>query len=206
MGQHRRILDWLKTLPWVDGERIGFYGLSYGGKTAMRVPAVLEDYALSICSGDFNQWLWKNVTVDWPNSYMFTGEYEMPEFGLGASFNYAEMAYLIFPRPFMVERGHRDAVGLDEWVAHEYAKVRRLYTGTGPGQPHRDRMVRRRTRDPRSRHLPAFCASTSIGNSRAEGASLPIAPSAGEWVRTVVGPPNGAGPGWPDVPGVSRGK
>lgn len=133
VGQHRRILDWLKTLPWVDGERIGFYGLSYGGKTAMRVPAVLEDYALSICSGDFNQWLWKNVTVDWPNSYMFTGEYEMPEFGLGASFNYAEMAYLIFPRPFMVERGHRDAVGLDEWVAHEYAKVRRLYTELGLG-------------------------------------------------------------------------
>jgi len=131
VGQHRRILDWLKTLPWVDGQRIGFYGLSYGGKTAMRVPAVLEDYALSICSADFNQWLWKNVTVEWPNSYMFTGEYEMPEFGLGASFNYAEMAYLIFPRPFMVERGHRDAVGLDEWVAHEYAKVRRLYTELG---------------------------------------------------------------------------
>lgn len=133
VGQHRRILDWLKTLPWVDGERIGFYGLSYGGKTAMRVPAVLEDYALSICSGDFNQWLWKNVTVDWPNSYMFTGEYEMPEFGLGLSFDHAEMAYLIFPRPFMVERGHRDAVGLDEWVAHEYAKVRRLYREMGLG-------------------------------------------------------------------------
>ena len=133
VGQHRRILDWLKTLPWVDGERIGFYGLSYGGKTAMRVPAVLEDYALSICSGDFNQWIWKNVTVEWPNSYMFTGEYEMPEFGLGTSFNYAEMAYLIFPRPFMVERGHRDGVGLDEWVAHEYAKVRRLYRELGKG-------------------------------------------------------------------------
>jgi len=133
VGQHRRILDWLKTLPWVDGERIGFYGLSYGGKTAMQVPAVLEDYALSICSGNFNQWLWKNVTVDWPNSYMFTGEYEMPEFGLGPSFDHAEMAYLIFPRPFMVERGHRDAVGLDEWVAHEYAKVRRLYRELGLG-------------------------------------------------------------------------
>jgi hypothetical protein len=27
----------------------------------------------------------------------------------------------------MVERGHDDPVGLDEWVAAEYAKVRRLY-------------------------------------------------------------------------------
>ena len=37
------------------------------------------------------------------------------------------MAALIAPRPFMVERGHRDGVGLDEWVAFEYAKVRRCY-------------------------------------------------------------------------------
>lgn len=27
----------------------------------------------------------------------------------------------------MVERGHFDGVGVDEWVAFEYAKVRRLY-------------------------------------------------------------------------------
>jgi hypothetical protein len=28
----------------------------------------------------------------------------------------------------MVERGHDDGVGIDEWVALEYAKVRRLYS------------------------------------------------------------------------------
>src|SRR5690606_29754515 len=50
VGQHRQALDWLKTLPFVDRDRIGFYGLSYGGKTAMRIPAILEDYVLSICS------------------------------------------------------------------------------------------------------------------------------------------------------------
>ncbi|MGI8784009.1 MAG: dienelactone hydrolase family protein [Acidobacteriota bacterium] len=133
VGQHRQLLDWMKTLPNVDGKRIAFYGLSYGGKTAMRVPAILEDYCLSICSGDFNEWIWKNVTNEWPNSYMFTKEYEMYEFNLGMTFNYAEMAYLIFPRPFMVERGHRDGVGVDEWVAHEYAKVRRLYDELGHG-------------------------------------------------------------------------
>jgi len=125
--QHEAITDWLAALPFVDPARIGFYGLSYGGKAAMRVPAMVQRYCLSICSGDFNEWVWKNVTIDWANSYMFTGEYEMYEFGLGHTFNYAEMAALIAPRPFMVERGHRDGVGLDEWVAFEYAKVRRLY-------------------------------------------------------------------------------
>jgi hypothetical protein len=66
--------------------------------------------------------------VDFAGSYMFTMEYEMPEWNLGHTFNYAEMAALIAPRPFMVERGHNDVVGIDEMVAYEYAKVRRLYS------------------------------------------------------------------------------
>jgi dienelactone hydrolase len=132
-AQHSRWLDWLGGLPFVDAKRIGFYGLSYGGKTAMRVPAMLPGYALSICSGDFNDWIRKNVSVDYSASYMFSGEYEMPEWNLGRTFSYAEMAALIAPRPFMVERGHNDPVGLDEWVAGEYAKVRRLYDQLGIG-------------------------------------------------------------------------
>ena len=129
--QHERTLDWLAEQPFVDGDRIGFYGLSYGGKTAMRVPALLDRYACSICSADFNEWIVKNATFDSRYSYMFTGEYEMPEFDLGNTFNYGEMAGLIAPRPFMVERGHEDGVAPDEWVAHEFAVVRRLYVQLG---------------------------------------------------------------------------
>ncbi len=125
--QHQRTIDWLETLPNVDAKRIGFYGISYGGKTAMRVPAIEKRYALSICCADFNEWIGKNVSVDFPGSYLWTNEYDMYEFDLGNKFNYAEMAYLIAPRPFMVERGHDDNVGIDEMVAWEYAKVRYLY-------------------------------------------------------------------------------
>jgi cephalosporin-C deacetylase-like acetyl esterase len=131
--QHDQILNWLSEISFVDPKRIGFYGLSYGGKTAMRVPAILDRYALSICSADFNEWIRKNVTVDSNYSYMFTGEYEMPEFNLGNTFNYGEMAALISPRPFMVERGHEDGVAPDEWVAYEYTKVRRAYDRLGIG-------------------------------------------------------------------------
>jgi len=125
--QHQRTLDWLETLPNVDPKRIAFYGLSYGGKTAMRVPAIEKRYCLSICSADFNEWVGKCVSVDLDRSYMWTIEYDMYEFDLGHSFNYAEMAFLIAPRPFMVERGHDDGVGIDEMVAYEYAKIRYLY-------------------------------------------------------------------------------
>ncbi len=125
--QHEQITRWLGTLPEVDASRIAFYGLSYGGKTAMRVPPLVKNYALSICSGDFNDWIPKNVSLRVPYSYVWTGEYEIYEFDLGNTFNYAEMATLIAPRPFMVERGHFDGVATDDWVASEFAKVQWVY-------------------------------------------------------------------------------
>ncbi|MFN0172412.1 MAG: alpha/beta hydrolase family protein [Bryobacteraceae bacterium] len=131
--QTQRLLDWLESLPWVDPKRIGYYGLSYGGKTAVRIPALHERFALSICSGDFDEWIVTISTVDLSLSYVFTGEYEIPEFNLGGVANHAEMAWMIFPRPFMVERGHRDGGSLDEWVSFEYARVRRLYDEMGLG-------------------------------------------------------------------------
>lgn len=127
--QHQQLVDWLSTLSSVDPQRIAFYGLSYGGKSAMRIPALVENYCLSICSADFNEWVWKNASTH-PRSmysYVWTGEYEIFEFDLGSTFNYAEMAALIAPRPFMVERGHFDGVAPDEMVAFEFAKVRRRY-------------------------------------------------------------------------------
>ncbi len=61
----RSSIGW-RTLPFVDRQRIAFYGLSYGGKTAMRVPPLVTDYCLSICSADFNEWVWKNASIAGP--------------------------------------------------------------------------------------------------------------------------------------------
>ena len=94
---------------------------------AGKVPALVTDYCLSICSADFNEWVLKNASTRHPFSYVWTGEYEIFEFDLGHTYNYMEMAALIAPRPFMVERGHDDGVGTDEMVAYEFAKVRYLY-------------------------------------------------------------------------------
>ncbi|QDT30657.1 Alpha/beta hydrolase family protein [Gimesia panareensis] len=131
--QHERTLEWLSSLPFVDRQRIGFYGLSYGGKTAVRVPPFVKQYVFSICSGDFNEWVRKNADSAHRYSYVFHGEYEIFEWNMGHVANYAELSYLMAPRPFMVERGHNDGVAPDEWVAAEYAKVRRFYTQMGIG-------------------------------------------------------------------------
>lgn len=131
--QHGRIIDFLCTLPEVDPDRIGFYGLSYGGKTAMRVPPFEPRYRLSICSADYNDWVRKNAVDHAPFSYVFTPEYEIFEWNMGRLANYAELSWLIWPRPFMVERGHDDGVAPDEWVAAEFARTKRHYVKLGAG-------------------------------------------------------------------------
>jgi dienelactone hydrolase len=131
--QHEVILDWLASQDFVDPSRMAFYGLSYGGKTAMRIPQVIDRYCLSICSADYNEWIWKNVSARSSYCYLYWGEYDMPEFNLGNTFNYAELSWLMIPRPFMVERGHDDGVAPDEWVAYEFAKTRRQYVKLGLG-------------------------------------------------------------------------
>lgn len=137
--QHDRTLEWLASLSFVDKDRLAFYGLSYGGKTAVRVPPMLPPrngkagYCLSICSADYNEWVKKNTSNEDGYSYVFTGEYEIFEWNMGHVANYAELSYLMTPRPFMVERGHDDGVAPDEWVAWEFAKVKRHYDKIGLG-------------------------------------------------------------------------
>jgi len=62
-----------------------------------------------------------------------TSEYDMYEFNFANVVNYAELANLMAPRPFMVERGHRNQVGMDEWISFEYSRVRRFYDEMGIG-------------------------------------------------------------------------
>jgi hypothetical protein len=93
----------------------------------MRIPAMEPRIKAVVCSGNFNEWSWKITTDEQPFSYQFTREYEIHEFNQANTFGHAEMATLIAPRPFFVERGHADGVGIDEWVSYEFAKVRRLF-------------------------------------------------------------------------------
>ena len=131
LAQHTQIITWLETLPFVDPDRIGFYGLSYGGWTAVRIPPLLQCYCLSICSAAFNDWARKVTSVYHACSYMGYAQFEMVEWNLAHTFSNAEMAYLMVPRPFMVERGMHDMVAPDSWVASEYAKVRWCYAQLG---------------------------------------------------------------------------
>jgi hypothetical protein len=68
----------------------------------VRVPTLLERYSLSICSGYFNSWTRKVAATDERFSLMYTIEWEMPYFNMGSTFDYAEITYLMIPRPFII--------------------------------------------------------------------------------------------------------
>jgi dienelactone hydrolase len=131
LGQNQQTLNWLAEQPFVDPDRIGFYGMSYGGKAAMHVAPLLDRYALNICSGDFNDAVWSMTSVTSNANFMFDDSYDVYEFNFGNVVNYAELANLMAPRAFMVERGHSDGTSVDERVAFEYAKVSRFYNQLG---------------------------------------------------------------------------
>lgn len=127
IAQHQQTLAWLATLPQVDARRIAFYGLSYGGKTAVRVPPFVPGYCLSICSADFTDWVRSIATNNHRAGYLFTSEYEIPEWNMGHVASHADLAMLMTPRPFMVEAGRKDGGQPVAWVQSEFAKVRRHY-------------------------------------------------------------------------------
>lgn len=129
-AQHEQLLAWLGSLDFVDRERVAFYGVSYGGKSALRIPALLPGYTLSICSSDFSDWIWRTVSNRFESGYLAHSEYEIFEFNLGSTFNYGDLAALICPRPFMVEDFLHSGIQ-EEYSAAEYGRVRLLYHNLG---------------------------------------------------------------------------
>ena len=58
-----RVLDYLETQPFVDKDRFAFYGLSYGGFTALWTGAAEPRFKAVICSGHFNDWNLKTTDL-----------------------------------------------------------------------------------------------------------------------------------------------
>lgn len=128
-AQYRRTLDYLTTLPFVDANRIVYYGLSYGGATALRVPIFDPRFKAIVCGGNFNEWIRKLISPALPYSYVHTKEYEIYEWNMANIASHAELAAIgtllhPHPIPFLVERGHRDKVGTDEWVSYEFERLK----------------------------------------------------------------------------------
>ncbi len=129
-----RALDFLSTLPFVDSSRFAFYGLSYGGYTALWTGPVETRFKVVIASGHFNDWDVKTSDITQGTSFLFyPSVLDMFSFNLLPRFSHSEIAMLIAPRPFLIEAGARDGVIIAprRFADLEMSRVEDLYRRLG---------------------------------------------------------------------------
>jgi len=133
-----RVLDYLETLPFVDKDRFAFYGLSYGGFTALWTSPAEPRFKAVVCSGHFNDWNLKTTDLTEGTSFVFYKDtLDMFNFDLLHNFNHSDLAWLTAPRAFMIEIGATDGVEMEprRFVDAEMERVTALYRKLGiPGR------------------------------------------------------------------------
>lgn len=130
-----RAVDYLCTLDSVDPDRLGFYGLSQGGTSALWYPAADQRIKASVCAAFFNHRLPKLITSggDRYRAYIDTAEEDRFYWGQLREFSDWEIASLICPRAFMVEAGKQDLAVYWEMAREEFDRVREVYERLGVG-------------------------------------------------------------------------
>lgn len=130
-----RAVDFLESLPFVDGRRIGFYGLSYGGYTALWFTPFDPRFKAVVCSGHFNDWQRKTTDLTFkPSCYLYHPDEDMYNFDLLEQMDHVMLATLRAPRPFAVEAGTRDGVFRIKWVRREFRRVKAIYHRLGAAE------------------------------------------------------------------------
>jgi dienelactone hydrolase len=139
----RSLVDWLLTRPEVDGDRIGVYGISQGGRTALFAAAIDTRIRAIACSGYFNN-RWNKMVgdenlsaisaesrQDTPLPYLATREDDKFNPRAAPLWEDHVIGGLICPRPLRIEVG-----GLDPFVRapdalEEARHLRELYEQAG---------------------------------------------------------------------------
>lgn len=126
-----RALDILAADSGVDEARLGLYGLSRGGQTALYLPALDRRLRASVCSAYFNRRLSKLIGPYSRTNYLdwYAEGQILPrqvEF-----FADADLVSLIAPRAFAVEAGALDGAVDQEEARREFAAARVHYERLG---------------------------------------------------------------------------
>lgn len=138
-----RVLDYLSTLDFVDKDRFAFYGLSYGGYTALWIAPGESRFKVVISSGHFNDWNLKTSDLTEGTSFLFHADHvDMFNFGLFKTLNHSDLAMLCAPRPYMIEVGDKDGIVMSprRFVDVEMSRFEDLYRKLGI--PERGRVAR----------------------------------------------------------------
>lgn len=124
LAKLRRIVDYLESLPFVDGERIGYYGLSYGGYHATWLSPLEPRIRAVVISGHFNHQRTKLTDETNPTSFLHypADDADYP-WNLLNRFTHLELIAADYPRPVCVEFAERDGTTTPEWHARAWREV-----------------------------------------------------------------------------------
>lgn len=109
-----KCIDWLSALSWVDAERIGMIGLSYGGFYTLYLTALDKRIKAALCSCYFNdRTYYSNSDWSW--------------FGSANMFEDAEVALLIFPRKLWIQVADNDELFHVSSAKKEFERLEKYY-------------------------------------------------------------------------------
>ena len=127
-----RIIDFLQSLPAVDPQRIGYYGLSYGGYAALWMPPLEPRIKASVISGHFNDWRMKLTFEDhetapnlqgYQTSYLKWQDADFYNWNVLNRFTHAELIAAHWPTPVFVEFGDGDTTTTPAWHQRAWKPV-----------------------------------------------------------------------------------
>lgn len=127
----RRVVDFLSALPFVDPARIGYYGLSYGGYSAIWMGSMEPRLKAIIISGHFNHWLQKITNEELATSYMMYADEDFYNWNVINRFSHTELIAAMWPRAVMVEWADNDGTTNPEWHGRAWKEVAALAAAWG---------------------------------------------------------------------------
>jgi len=127
-----RLVDYLASRDDVAAGRIGVYGISWGGRTAMNAAALDPRIAACAISGHFMESTQKMVTPS-PHYTAYIQVNENYAFFSRQALDFADadICSLICPRPVHIEQGHDDRVAYWKMAQEEFRIVQDYYDRLG---------------------------------------------------------------------------
>jgi dienelactone hydrolase len=122
----QRVVDFLQSLPYVDGTHVGYYGLSYGGYSTIWMGPLDTRLKTVIISGHFNDWTSKISSDATRTSYLLHPDEDFYNWDVLHRFTHPELIAAMFPRAVMVEFADRDATTTPEWHERAWTQVAQI--------------------------------------------------------------------------------
>lgn len=127
-----RAVDYLTSRDDVAADRIGVYGISWGGRTAMYAAALDRRLAACVISGHFMESTQKMTKPSPFYTAYIEVDYNYPFFSRQATeFADADICSLICPRAVHIEQGRQDKVAYWKMAQEEFRIVQGWYASLG---------------------------------------------------------------------------